>query len=86
MVTADGSKCYSEGNFRVSGAVPNTAGIDVLSDMKVTEDIYGASVTAQHSKRLSSELRFQQRHYDDKIDDTQDGKVSTLLAVLSMKW
>jgi hypothetical protein len=86
MVTADGSKCYSEGNFRVNGTVPNTVGIDVLSDMKVIEDIYGASVVAQHSKRLSSELRFQQRHYDDKIDDTQDGKVSTILAALSMKW
>jgi hypothetical protein len=86
MLTADGSKGYSEGNFRVNGMVPNTAGIDVLSDMKVVEDIYGASVAIQHSKSLSSEFRFQQRRYDDHIDDTQDGKFSTLLAALSLKW
>jgi hypothetical protein len=86
MLTADGSKCYTEGNFRVSGTVPNTAGIDVLSDMKVVEDIYGASVVVQHSKHLGSELRFQQRQYDDQIDNTQDGKVSTILAFVSMKW
>jgi hypothetical protein len=86
MLTADASKCYTQGNFRLNGTVPNTAGIDVLSDMKVVEDIYGASVAVQHSKYLSSELRFQQRHYDDQIDNTQDGKVSTVMATVSMKW
>jgi hypothetical protein len=86
MLTADASKCYTEGNFRLNGTVPNTEGIDVLSDMKVVEDIFGASVAVQHSKYLSSELRFQQRHYDDQIDNTQDGKVSTIMATVSMKW
>jgi hypothetical protein len=86
MLTADASRCYNQGNFRLNGTVPNTSGIDVLSDMKVVEDIYGASVAVQHSEHLSSELRFQQRHYDDQIDNTQDGKVSTVMATVSMKW
>jgi hypothetical protein len=86
MLAAEGSKCYTKGNFRLNGTVPNSEGIDVLSDMKIVEDIYGASVTVQHNKRLSSEFRFQQRQYDDQIDDTQDGKFSTLLAALSLKW
>jgi len=86
MLTADASRCYTQGNFRLNGTVPNTGEIDVLSDMKVVEDIYGASVAVQHSKHLSSELRFQQRHYDDQIDNTQDGKVSTIMATVSMKW
>jgi hypothetical protein len=86
MLTADASKCYTQGNFRLNGTVSNEAGIDVLSDMKVVEDIYGASVAVQHSKYLSSELRFQQRHYDDQIDNTHDGKVSTIMATLSTKW
>jgi hypothetical protein len=86
MVTAEGSKCYTEGSFRLNGTVPNSGGIDVLSDMKVIEDIYGASVTAQHSKRLGTELRYQHRKYDDEIDSTQDGKFSTILAALTMKW
>jgi hypothetical protein len=86
MLTADASRCYTQGNFRLNGNVPNTGEIDVLSDMKVVEDIYGASVAVQHSKHLSSELRFQQRQYDDQIDNTQDGKVSTIMATVSMKW
>ncbi|NTW37655.1 MAG: MtrB/PioB family outer membrane beta-barrel protein, partial [Syntrophobacteraceae bacterium] len=86
MVTADGSKCYTKGNFRLNGTVPNSDGIDVLSDMKIVEDIYGASIAVEHTRRLSSELRYQQRKYDDEIDNTQDGKVSTMLAFLSMKW
>ncbi len=86
MLTADASKCYTQGNFRLNGTVPNDAGIDVLSDMKVVEDIYGASVEVQHGKHFSSELRFQQRHYVDKVDSTLDGKVSTIMATLSTKW
>jgi len=86
MLTADASKIYSKGNFRVDGTVPGTAGIDVLSDMKVVEDIYGASLAVQHNNFLSSELRYQQHHYDDQIDSMQDGKVSTILATVTMKW
>jgi hypothetical protein len=40
----------------------------------------------QHSRRVSSDLRYQHRHYDDKIDDSQDGTVSTVLATVSVKW
>jgi len=86
MLTADASKSYSKGNFRLNGSVPNTDGIDVLSDMRVVEDYFAAAVETQHSKRLSSSLRYQLRRYDDKIDNTQDGKVSMIMATVLMKW
>ncbi len=86
LLTADASKSYSSGNFRVSGTVPNTSGIDILSDLRVVEDIYSASMEIQHSKRVSSELRCQQRHYDDKIDSAQGGKVRIIMAFVAVTW
>jgi hypothetical protein len=54
--------------------------------MKVIDSVYAAGIEMQHSKYVSSELRYQYRRYDDQIDDTQDGTVKTVLATLSMKW
>ena len=87
-LTASGSRSYSRGNFNLEGAGPvtNTTGIAGLSDMKVIDSVYAAGIEMQHSKYVSSELRYQYRRYDDQIDDTQDGTVRTVLATLSMKW
>jgi hypothetical protein len=86
FVTADASRSYSKGNFRVNGAVPGTTGIDTLSDMNVIEDIYTAGLELQFSKNAGSEFRYQHRHYDDRIDNAQDGRVNTALATLYVKW
>jgi hypothetical protein len=85
-LTAEASKSYSSGSFRVDGSVPNTEGIDVLSDMRVVEDIYTAGLEMQFSRNVGSELRYQHRHYDDKIDNTQDGRVDLALATLHVRW
>jgi len=87
-LTASGSRSYARGNFNLEGAGPvtNVTGIAALSDMKVIDSAYAAGIEMQHSKYVSSELRYQYRRYDDQIDDTQDGTVKTVLATLSMKW
>jgi hypothetical protein len=85
-VTAEGSTCYSRGDYRNNGSVANTSGIDLFSDMRVVEDIYTAGLETQHGKTMSSELRFQQRHYVDKIDNTQNGRVNIVAASMAVKW
>jgi hypothetical protein len=86
--TASGTRSYSRGNYVLGGAggVTNTSGLAELSDMKVIDSVYAAGVEMQHSRNVSSEIRYQYREYDDRIDDTQDGTVKTILATLSMKW
>ncbi len=85
-LSADANKIYSKGNFRFNGSVPNTTGIDTLSDLNVVEDIYTVGLEMQFGKRMSSDLRYQQRRYEDKIDNTQDGRVNTIVATVSAKW
>jgi hypothetical protein len=87
-LVASGTRSYSHGNYRVEGAgtVTNTAGIAELSDMKVIDSVYAAGIEMQHSRNVGSEIRYQYRHYDDQVDNTQDGTVKTILATLSMKW
>jgi hypothetical protein len=85
-VTAEASKSYSSGSFRVDGSVPNTTGIDVLSDLRLVEDIYTAGLELQFSRNIGGELRYQHRHFDDKIDNTQDGRVDIALAALHVRW
>jgi hypothetical protein len=86
MVLADASRSFSRGNFRISETVPNTTGIDSLSDLRVVEDIYTAGLELQFSKYAGSEVRYQYRHYDDRIDNTQDGRVNTALTTVYVKW
>jgi hypothetical protein len=83
-ITASGSKCYSRGNFRLAGA--NNAGIAELSDLKVVDSVYTGGIEMQHTRNLGSEIRYQYRNYDDQIDNTQDGRVKTVLGSLSLKW
>ena len=85
-LTAEASKSYSSGSFRVDGSVPGTAGIDVLSNLRVVEDIYTAGLELQIARNIGGELRFQHRHFDDKIDNTQDGRVDIALAALHVRW
>ena len=86
VLTADLSKSFSSGKFRVDGTVPNTPGIDTLSDLNIVEDIYTVAAEIQIAKNIGSEVRYQFRQYIDKIDSMQDGKVQTTLATLYMKW
>jgi hypothetical protein len=86
ILTAEASKSYSSGSFRVDGSVPNTGGIDVLSDLRVVEDIYTAGLELRITRNVDSELRYQHRHFDDKIDNTQDGRVDIALAALHVRW
>ncbi len=83
-LTASGSKSYSRGNFRLAGA--NTAGIAELSDLKVIDSVYTGGIEMQFTRNLSSDVRYQYRSYDDQIDNTQDGRVKTVMATLSLKW
>jgi len=85
-LTAEASKSYSRGMFRNDGSVPYTSGIDGFSDLRVVENTYAAGLETQHSKSISSELRYQLQHYDDKIDNTQDGRVSIVMATVAAKW
>jgi hypothetical protein len=85
-LTAEASKSYSSGSFRIDGSVPNTSGIDAFSDLRVVEDIYTAGLELQISRNVGSELRYQHRHFDDKIDNAQDGRVDTALAALHVRW
>jgi hypothetical protein len=86
FVTADGLRSYTKGYFRVSGSVPGSNGIDTLSDLEVVEDIVSASVEWRWSRRFSGEFRYQYRHYDDRLDNTQDSTVNTALATLHASW
>ena len=54
--------------------------------MKVVEDIYTVAVEIQFARNVGGEVRYQYRQYDDKIDNTQDGRVHTTLATLFTKW
>jgi len=83
-ITASGSKSYSRGNFQLAGA--NTAGIAGLSDLRVVDSVYTGGIEMQHTRNLGSEIRYQYRNYDDQIDNTQDGRVKTVLGTLSLKW
>jgi hypothetical protein len=86
--TASGSRSYSRGNFILAGAgaATNTAGIAELSDLQVIDSTYAAGVELQINRSVGSEIRYQYRRYDDRIDNTQDGTVKMVLATLSMKW
>ena len=86
LLIAEGSRSISDGRFRNDGSVANTTGIDAFSDLKVVENIYAAGVDAQLSKMVKGELRYQARRYDDKIDNTQDGRVDIALAALHVRW
>ncbi len=86
VVTADASRSYSKGNFRVDGSVPGTTGIDTLSDIKVVEDILTAGLEVQFNRNTGGSFRYQYRHYDDQIDNTQDGRVTTAMTTLYVKW
>lgn len=82
------SRSYSRGNFVIAGAngVTNVSGISELSDMKVVDSLYSIGAEMQLTRLASCEIRYQYRHYDDKVDNTQDGTVKLTLATLSMKW
>ncbi len=86
VATIDASKCFSKGNFRVDGSVAGTSGIDTLSDLNVVEDIYTAGLEVQFNRNTGSDLRYQYRQYDDRIDNTQDGRVNTAMATFYVKW
>jgi len=86
-LSAEASRCRSDDKFRnkYSGSSTQSAN-DVLVDANIVEDVFAAGLDMQFTKTLGSELRYQYRKYDDKSDDTQDGRVKTMLGTLSLKW
>ncbi len=86
MLTAEASRSYSRGSFRNSGVYVNTTGIAEYSDLKVIEDIYAAGVEYALGKGINTELRYQLRDYNDRIDSANDGITQIALATLSVKW
>ncbi len=85
-LTAEASRSYSRGSFRNSGTVTNTDGIAEFSDLKVVEDIYAAGVEIALGKDIGTELRYQYREYNDKVDSANDGTTQIVLATMSVKW
>lgn len=85
-LTAEASRSYSRGSFRNSGSVPDTSGIAEFSDLKVVEDIYAAGVEIALGKDIGTELRYQYREYNDKVDSANDGTTQIILATMSVKW
>ncbi len=82
------SRSYSRGNFTLYpiGDVTNTGGIAELSDMKVIDSVYSVGLEMQHTRYIGSDLRYEYRDYDDRINNTQDGRMRQILASLSVKW
>jgi hypothetical protein len=82
------SRSYSRGSWNLygSGDVTNTGGITGLSDMKVVDTIYAVGLEMQHTRYVGSDLRYEYRRYDDKLDSAQDGTMKQILASLSVKW
>ncbi len=85
-ITAEASRSYSRGSFRNSGTPLNTDGIAEFSDLKVVEDIYAAGVEIALGKDIGTELRYQYREYNDKVDSSNDGTAQIVLATMSVKW
>lgn len=87
-LTASATRSFSQGSYRLSGAgvVTNVAGIAELSDLDIVDTVYTAGIEMQHTRYLSSEVRLQYQHYDDQIDDAQDGTVKLALATVFLKW
>jgi len=86
FLTGEASKCYSRGQFRTSGSVANTGDLGELSDLRVLDTTYAAGLEIELSKLVSTKFRVQQQNFDDKIDNTQDSRVNTVLATLYVKW
>ena len=86
--TGAASRSYARGAFSLagSGTVTNVAGIAELSELKVIDTLYDAGLELELGKYASSEVRYQYRNYDDRIDDEQDGTVKLVLATLSFIW
>jgi len=85
-LNAEGSLAYCRGNFTNSGSVDGTTGIARFSNQKIVEKTVSAGIETQHTRTIGSELRYRRLNYDDMVDNTQSGKVETILATLSMKW
>jgi opacity protein-like surface antigen len=87
-LTGSATRSFSRGNFRLSGAdgVTNVSDIAELTDLKVVDTVYGAGLEMQITRYVSTDVLYQHRTYDDKIDDEQDGTMQLVLATLSVKW
>jgi hypothetical protein len=85
-LTAEAIRSFSRGGFRVSAAVPGTAGIPQLSNIKVVESVYAAGIELRYTKNFGTDLRYQFRDYDDQLDNEQDGTTQIALATLTFRW
>lgn len=84
-LTTDGGNSLRKGSISVSGKALARTGIDVLSDLKNIEDSISVSAEWRWNRRIGADFRYQLRHNDEKIDNTRDSKVNTLLTTLHVK-
>lgn len=91
-LTAEASRSYARGRFRNQSTATDgtltydTSGIAEYSDLRTIESVYSAGVEMRLSRTMDSELRYQYRDYDDKLDNSLDGEVQTYLGTVSVKW
>ena len=85
-LVAAAHRSYSRGAYDLNGVVPNTDGITQYSELKVVDTVYSAGAEIEFTRFMSTEVRYEHRTYDDQIDDSEDGKAKTILAMLSLKW
>jgi hypothetical protein len=83
---ASADKSFLRGDLDISGSVSNTGGIAPLTNLKAIDTVYTAGVEAVFGKHAIGEVRYQQRRYDDEMDDAQDGTMKLVIATLSLKW
>jgi hypothetical protein len=86
QLTAEASRSYSRGSFQNTGSVPNTDGIASFSDLRVIEDLFAAGLEIELGRNIGTELRYQYRQYNDRVDSSQDGTAQFALATMSLKW
>jgi hypothetical protein len=86
QLTAEASRSYSRGSFQNTGSVPNTDGIAEFSDLRVVEDLFAAGLEIAFGQNIGTELRYQYREYNDRVDSSQDGTAQFALATMSLKW
>ena len=73
---------------RELGVFLGKAGTDPIlyKDIITLEDIYAAGVEIALGKDIGTELRYQYREYNDKVDSANDGTTQIVLATMSVKW
>lgn len=85
QLSVEASRTFSKDEFKNSPSIQGAKN-DVLTDLNIVEDVLTAGLEIKFSKTLGSEVRYQYRRYDDRIDNAEDGRMQMMLATLFAKW